>query len=703
MLRLDDFWVWDSWSVHDGARHHLFFLKAPRDLADPQQRHTHAVIGHAVSDDLVDWEILPDALHPRPGGWDDLALWTGSVVRGDDGVWRMYYSALSSSEGLAHRDQRIGLAASEDLVHWRRVLDAPLLDPDPRWYQTLPDHPARSETWRDPFVLRDPAGDGWHMLICARAAGAARRRDGVLAHARSADLVHWELGPPVTRPGGFGQTEVAQVRVLDGTPLLVFTCHPDEQDRPQACSTWWVSGPALTGPFDLARARPFQDEPRLFAAPLIQRASGTWTFLGFRRRDPEDGDELAIVDPIDVTLRHSGLRRVLVPESLRLPDLTGLRSPEGWLYASSLPVTQGDPGRFHALFGRDSLISALALLPVAPDIASATLRALAARQGTREDPVTLEAPGKIGHEFRDQPPPSFLDAGWPDPGPFHYYATADATAWFLVLLAALDDPSLAGELGTVWRAAATWLTGALDRGGGFVRHERSTALGGLVQQGWRDTNDPSDEHGGGILAPDGSVPPPCLADADTQAVTYAALQALARLDPTGGWSARAADLRERISVTFTADVMAVAPDGVPIGGAGSQLGWLLWADALDTDHAAQAAARLCEPDILTPYGLRTLSARARVFGAHTYHRGSVWPFDCWLGWGGLRAAGRLAEAEAVRAGVLEAVRRLDGAPELYAVTAGDGRLERTPAANHRQAWTVAAIWALQNGWDGRAP
>ena len=79
MLRLDDAWVWDSWIADDGERYHLFFLKAPRALEDPSLRHTAAIIGHASSLDLVDWTVHEDALLPDAKGWDDLALWTGSV------------------------------------------------------------------------------------------------------------------------------------------------------------------------------------------------------------------------------------------------------------------------------------------------------------------------------------------------------------------------------------------------------------------------------------------------------------------------------------------------------------------------------------------------------------------------------------------------------------------------------------------------
>ena len=91
-----------------------------------------------------------------------------------------------------------------------------------------------------------------------------------------------------------------------------------------------------------------------------------------------------------------------------------------------------------------------------------------------------------------------------------------------------------------------------------------------------------------------------------------------------------------------------------------------------------------------------------MFEPHAYHRGSVWPFDSWLGWGGLRAAGRTEEAERVRTGVLAALDRLGRSPELYAVGL-DGEVEPVALSNRVQAWTVGARWALENEWDGRPP
>jgi beta-fructofuranosidase len=307
MLRLDDHWIWDSWVADDGDLYHLFFLQAPRALGDAGLRHAAATVGHATSPDLVTWTVHPDALVPHPEGWDDLAIWTGSVVRGDDGIWRMYYTAINT-RGHELRDQRVGVVESDDLMTWRRVKDAPVLEVDTRWYKSLDEDPTASETWRDPLVFRDPDGDGWHMLVAARAIGAAKNDDGVLAHARGNDLHHWEIGPPVCAPGaGFGQLEVAQVKVIDGQHVLVFTCHPQEMTEERRARTgdyctWSVPGDSLLGPWDIDAARPFLAEPDLFAAPLVQQRDGSWALIGFRNLEPKGVLAFEILDPIPVVL-----------------------------------------------------------------------------------------------------------------------------------------------------------------------------------------------------------------------------------------------------------------------------------------------------------------------------------------------------------------------------------------------------------------
>jgi beta-fructofuranosidase len=310
VLRLADHWVWDSWGAHDGTHHHLFFLRASRALLDPDRRHLRASVGHARSTDLRRWDLLPDALVPADSpAWDDQATWTGSVVEAPDGTWRLFYTGVSRAErGLV---QRIGVARSDDLLTWHRVGDGLLLEADARWYEKLDLEAWIDEAWRDPYVFADPGGDGWHMLITARVPDGDPAGRGVIGHATSPDLEHWEVLPPLTTPAGFGQLEVPQAVVVDGQPMLVFSCWPDRmtdgrRDQWRGGGVWAVPGADLTGPWDIASATTF-GHPSVYAARLVEERPGQWALLGFR--DTEDGTFVGeITDPLPVVLERGTLR-----------------------------------------------------------------------------------------------------------------------------------------------------------------------------------------------------------------------------------------------------------------------------------------------------------------------------------------------------------------------------------------------------------
>lgn len=321
MLSIADHWLWDSWIFDDGSRHHLYYLQAPV-MSHPNLRHDQARFGHAVSGDLVTWEVLGETFGPGPrGSFDDLATWTGSIIRTDDGSYRLFYTAIST-DGHGLRDQRLGMASGTDLHTWTDRSTEPIARADPRWYKTLADYPdvattgpaldTVSETWRDPYAVRDPEGDGWHLLVTARAVGAGRNDDGVVAHLHSSDLETWEVLPPLSSAGtGFGQLEVIQTRQVDGRWVMVFTCHPQEMTpervaRSGEFCTWSVPCDGPLGSFDVEAARPFTADPTLFAAPLVQGRDGTWAILGFHNEGDSGDDTFEICDPIPVTLDADG-------------------------------------------------------------------------------------------------------------------------------------------------------------------------------------------------------------------------------------------------------------------------------------------------------------------------------------------------------------------------------------------------------------
>lgn len=299
MLRLAASWVWDFWTVDDGEQFHLFYLKASRALLDPNRRHWRATIGHATSTDLSTWTEHADALVADDApAVDDLATWTGSVVRDETGRWRMFYTAVDRADsGL---QQRITSVVSDDLFVWHREPDRQVLEPDARWYETAETRQWPDQAWRDPWVFGGP-GD-WHMLITARANHGDPDNRGVIGHATSADLTTWTVQPPRSQAGaGFGQLEVVQTLVVDGTPVGIFSCLRAELSADRLAAdpvggVWAFPADSLAGPFDTADAYRLTDE-QLYVGRLVQDRDGHWQFLAFRNNDGAGGFVGEITDP----------------------------------------------------------------------------------------------------------------------------------------------------------------------------------------------------------------------------------------------------------------------------------------------------------------------------------------------------------------------------------------------------------------------
>jgi beta-fructofuranosidase len=311
MLDLTDDWVWDFWTIQDGADHHLFFLHAPRSLGDPDLRHRNAKVGHAVSADLRTWTRLPDALAPQPvPAFDDLATWTGSCVRDPSGGWRMFTSGISRREdGMA---QRFGSAYSDDLLTWTR--DDLVSEADPTWYAV---RDWRDEThWRDPFVIEGP--DGWHLYLTAKASRGlwpGDRGNGVVGHLTSPDLRTWTVRPPLGGPSGrFDQLEVISLAEVDGRWALVFSCLAPEVvgAAPGSGGIWSVPVHGPGAAVDLEAAVLMTDED-LYVGRVVPSDEGP-VFLAFRNRDPAGEFVGGVIDPVPVRWRADGTGLELVSD-----------------------------------------------------------------------------------------------------------------------------------------------------------------------------------------------------------------------------------------------------------------------------------------------------------------------------------------------------------------------------------------------------
>ena len=242
-------------------------------------------------------------------------------------------------------------------------------------------------------------------------------------------------------------------------------------------------------------------------------------------------------------------------------------------------VAAGAPW-FMALFGRDSLLTSWMALPLDQQLAHGTLQTLARFQGTQEDPLTEEQPGRILHEVR-----LGREAALALGGGRAYYGTADATPLFVALLGELHRWGLprADVLALLPAAdrALEWVRGYGDLDGdGFVEYRRATDRG-LVNQGWKDSFD-------GVNDAAGRLGSPPIALAEVQAYVYAAYRARASIACSLGDPATAAACAER-AASLKADfnerfwlpergwyAMALDGDKRPLDALASNMGHCLW-------------------------------------------------------------------------------------------------------------------------------
>ncbi|WP_223774530.1 glycogen debranching N-terminal domain-containing protein [Streptomyces sp. 135] len=354
-----------------------------------------------------------------------------------------------------------------------------------------------------------------------------------------------------------------------------------------------------------------------------------------------------------------------------LADLAVLRVPATGPDGEALSVPGAGVPWFLTLLGRDALLTSLFALPYVPDLAAATLPALAATQATETVPGAVAQPGKIVHEVRHGELAHFGQV------PFgRYYGSVDATPLFLVLLGAYTeqagDTALARRLEPAARAAVGWM---LDHGGltsrGYLVYRADQ--GGLANQNWKDSP-------GAICSADGSGASGPVMAAGAQGYAYDALCRTAWLartvwgDPVYAdlLAQAAADLRDRFQRDFwmpgqNFPALALDGEGRQADALASDAGHLLWSGLLDKEYGEAVGRRLLEPDFFSGWGVRTVAAGQPAFHPLSYHRGSVWPHDNALIALGLARYGLHDEARTVARGLVSAAATADGRlPEVLA-------------------------------------
>lgn len=357
---------------------------------------------------------------------------------------------------------------------------------------------------------------------------------------------------------------------------------------------------------------------------------------------------------------------------------------------------------YATIFGRDGIVTALEMLWLAPEVAHGVLNYLARTQASEFDPVNDAEPGKILHEQRKGEMAALGEV------PFgRYYGTVDATPLFLVLAAEYFERTAdSGFLRQIWPnilAALDWIDRYGDRDGdGFVEYARRTDHG-LVQQGWKDSND-------SVFHSDGQIAEGPIALCEVQSYVYAARRGIANVarnlgDPglAGKLEAQADELRRRFSEAFWSDelgMFALALDGEKrqCSVRTSNTGHCLFSGIASTDQEQRVSQALLSPEFFSGWGIRTLVPKEKRFNPMSYHNGSVWPHDsAVIAWGALRWENKDL-ALRVLGGLLELSQmvNLHRLPEL--ICGFNRRLGKGPTlypvACSPQAWSAGAVFLV---------
>ena len=451
----------------------------------------------------------------------------------------------------------------------------------------------------------------------------------------------------------------------------------------------------------------------------------------------------------------SSLKQILRLTNAEHPDRIGKTGPS--LAAIAIEASELiDPSTtprhlklYEALFGRDSLRTAIDLISVHPELCRASVLRLAELQGLEDNLEREEEMGRIIHESRELDDPMAIaltkERGWGWP----YYGSVDSTPEFIRTLTAycqkteensaflfqeyVDRHGNTQTISHALELALAWIDRRMNSNQEGLIEYKTPLEHGIENQVWKDSPD-AYHHADGTIANHNRP----IASIEVQVTTYDALLDAASLlrdildqpDHATDLEQKAKTLGETILDLFWTEekggyfVLGLDRDENnnlrQLKIRTSNMGHVLNSRLLEGDDNPDRVrkreaivAQLLTPEMQNVSGIRTLASDEYRFRPGAYHNGSVWPWDTHHIAKGLRRQGYLDIAASIDDKILDINQTLGTFPEYvrgdnsdrpsintHSIIVRDkatGKLNQVEQPPQEiQAWTVASILATES-------
>ena len=338
--------------LHDGVLH-VFYLLDRRHHQSKWGLGAHQW-AHVSTTDLVHWKNYPMALTIEREG--EASICTGSVFFNGGKYYAFYATRLQD------RSEHLGMAVSDDGVHFQKLLPSPFAGPD---------RPYRTGPTRDPFVFGEP-GD-FHMTVTASlAAPESPDRAGALEHLTSPDLKTWKVeSSPFLVTGYAADPECSDLFFWHSWYYLLFSEGDQAHYRMSRSSSGpWIK-PAVDV-FDGIEARvmktaPFNGDRRIGVAfvpdgdfgghllfrELIQEPDGTLHTTFLNEMMPPG---VAVAEPT-IEGEHGATKAIITLQAKDQPAQTSISVPKNFILKATLSPSEA-ASAFGFRFNPDSATAA---------------------------------------------------------------------------------------------------------------------------------------------------------------------------------------------------------------------------------------------------------------------------------------------------------------------------------------------------------